>query len=196
MSDKKRYLGDGVYVDLDQWDGSMILTTENGIETTNIIVVDAGVWKALLNWVDSLQPHREIKAEPESGAVAIDKISIYELCTEQADCTCYAHLAARLAEAEAANQSLQTQSQKAFDFLYELNEWVVSRKKGIAMAETEKKPMTREEMQNRLDWLEPCLNDGDAGRFFTMEQLVAMDSERKQLRERLAEAAKGQQDGN
>lgn len=92
----------------------------------------------------------------------------------------------QLADAEAANQSLQIQSQQAFDFLSDLNEWVVSRQKERAVAETEKKPMTREEMESRLSWLESCLNDGDAGRFFTMEKLLVMQGERDHLRKLLA----------
>lgn len=41
----KEYLGDGVYVDFD--DFSFILTTENGIETTNVIVLEPEVLTAL-----------------------------------------------------------------------------------------------------------------------------------------------------
>lgn len=41
----KVYLGDGVYA---QWDGyQLILTTENGIEVTNIIVLEPEVLRAL-----------------------------------------------------------------------------------------------------------------------------------------------------
>ena len=49
----KRYLGDGVYAD---YNGQQIvLTTENGIETTNTIYLEAEVYEALVNYV-KLEP--------------------------------------------------------------------------------------------------------------------------------------------
>lgn len=118
MIDKKRYLGDGVYADICQWDGSLILTTENGIEVTNTIVIESSVWKALLNWVKGLTPTYTITGSTDdakktqgapdlgwieiSGPKEVNTVSVYELCTEQDDCTCYAHLKDRLAAAEAA----------------------------------------------------------------------------------------------
>lgn len=48
----KQYLGDGVYVDFDG--DSLVLTTENGIETTNRIVLDGNVYTALQEYVDRL----------------------------------------------------------------------------------------------------------------------------------------------
>jgi hypothetical protein len=48
----KDYIGDGVYV---VWDGfTIILTTENGIETTNEIFIEPAVWEALKDYVARL----------------------------------------------------------------------------------------------------------------------------------------------
>lgn len=41
----KQYIGDGVYIDFD--DG-LVLTTEDGIRTTNRIVLEPDVWRALV----------------------------------------------------------------------------------------------------------------------------------------------------
>lgn len=49
--DTKEYLGDGVYVDLDEW-GAIILTTENGLKITNRIVLEPIVCQALKEYVD------------------------------------------------------------------------------------------------------------------------------------------------
>lgn len=46
----KEYLGDGVYVDVDEL--GLILTTENGIDVTNRIVLEEEVYGALLRYVD------------------------------------------------------------------------------------------------------------------------------------------------
>jgi hypothetical protein len=45
----KEYLGDGVYVDLHR-DGTMVLTAEDGIVTTNIIYLDDFMWHNLMSW--------------------------------------------------------------------------------------------------------------------------------------------------
>jgi len=48
----KVYLGDGCYVD---WDGyALVLTTENGISTTNRIVLEREVYAALVHYVEHL----------------------------------------------------------------------------------------------------------------------------------------------
>jgi len=49
----KQYLGDGVYVTYDGY--HLILTTENGIETTNTIYLDSVVYSALLKYVENLK---------------------------------------------------------------------------------------------------------------------------------------------
>jgi hypothetical protein len=48
MKNGKVYLGDGVYA---SWDGyHIVLTTENGIETTNTIYLDSSVIEALIKY--------------------------------------------------------------------------------------------------------------------------------------------------
>lgn len=52
---KKAYLGDGVYAD---WDGGrVILTTDNGIEATNTIIMEPEVLVALERYMVRLQAH-------------------------------------------------------------------------------------------------------------------------------------------
>lgn len=47
----KVYIGDGVYVD---YDGSIILTTKNGIDITNTIHLELEVYQALTLFVSRL----------------------------------------------------------------------------------------------------------------------------------------------
>lgn len=47
----KRYLGDGAYADLA--DGQLILTTEDGYRTTNVVVLDDVVLQALLKYLEA-----------------------------------------------------------------------------------------------------------------------------------------------
>jgi hypothetical protein len=49
MSELKRYLGDGAYVDFDG--ESVILTTENGIAITNRIVLGLTEFQALFDFI-------------------------------------------------------------------------------------------------------------------------------------------------
>lgn len=52
MTNEKVYLGDGCYA---QFDGhGIVLTTENGIETTNRIYLEPEVYAALLRFVASI----------------------------------------------------------------------------------------------------------------------------------------------
>lgn len=55
----KTHLGDGVYARLDEH-GAVVLTTENGIEATNTIVLEADVAVALIEW---LEPHTLVIAD-------------------------------------------------------------------------------------------------------------------------------------
>lgn len=48
----KAYIGDGVYVEFDGY--SVILTTENGIDTTNEIVLEPEVLRKFNEYVNSL----------------------------------------------------------------------------------------------------------------------------------------------
>jgi hypothetical protein len=43
----KEYIGDAVYVELDEF-GDIILTTEDGIRVTNRVVLEPGVYNNLL----------------------------------------------------------------------------------------------------------------------------------------------------
>lgn len=54
----KQYLGDAVYADRDEL-GRIVLTTENGISTTNIIILEPEVYTALLVWVERLRAATE-----------------------------------------------------------------------------------------------------------------------------------------
>ncbi len=49
----KEYLGDGVYVDHDEY--YLMLTTENGIQTINTIYLEPAVYKALTDYVERLK---------------------------------------------------------------------------------------------------------------------------------------------
>jgi len=49
----KGYLGDGAYVDFDGY--SIILTTEDGIDTTNVVVLDPGPLKLFEEWLERLR---------------------------------------------------------------------------------------------------------------------------------------------
>lgn len=60
MSNKKAYLGDGVYADHDGY--HIILTTENGIETTNTIYLDSQVLNSLLKLIEALKPNDDDKS--------------------------------------------------------------------------------------------------------------------------------------
>ncbi len=47
----KVYLGDGVYAQWYKW-GEIILTTEDGVSTTNSIVLEPSVVNALLEFIE------------------------------------------------------------------------------------------------------------------------------------------------
>jgi len=52
MTKFKTYLGDGVYIDLvEPIDGTVVLTTEDGIEETNRIVMEPEVLRAYTDWL-------------------------------------------------------------------------------------------------------------------------------------------------
>jgi len=52
--ERKRYIGDGVYVTVNDA-GQLVLTTENGIEELNRIYLEPEVWEALSEYVAGLQ---------------------------------------------------------------------------------------------------------------------------------------------
>ena len=47
----KQYIGDGVYVELTDY--GFILTTENGVEVTNTIVLEPQVAKELIDYINN-----------------------------------------------------------------------------------------------------------------------------------------------
>ena len=47
----KAYLGDGVYIDHNEM-RDVVLTTENGIDVTNRIVLEPEVVRKLVSWLD------------------------------------------------------------------------------------------------------------------------------------------------
>jgi len=48
----KAYIGDGVYADVDEMTGDLVLTTENGIEATNRIVLEPAVLHGLEQYIE------------------------------------------------------------------------------------------------------------------------------------------------
>lgn len=50
MVGRKVYLGDGAYADLNDAD-QLVLTTEDGISTTNTIYLEPEVWSALCDYM-------------------------------------------------------------------------------------------------------------------------------------------------
>ncbi len=56
----KQYIGDAVYVDFDGY--GIVLTTENGIEATNRIVLEPEVYTALVRYVEALQDKADVEA--------------------------------------------------------------------------------------------------------------------------------------
>lgn len=53
----KHYLGDGVYVSTDGY--HIVLTTEDGVQTTNTIYLDAQVYLGLVRFVAAQQEAQE-----------------------------------------------------------------------------------------------------------------------------------------
>lgn len=50
--ERKTYLGDGVYGELDDF-GNVILTTSNGIQITNTIHLEPEVLRAMMAWLSA-----------------------------------------------------------------------------------------------------------------------------------------------
>lgn len=57
MNERKVYLGDSVYADMDEFD-AMILTTENGMGPSNRIVLEPEVFNALQQWLYRIRQAR------------------------------------------------------------------------------------------------------------------------------------------
>jgi hypothetical protein len=47
----KQYLGDGAYAEFDKHTGDLVLTTDNGIDVTNRIVLESTVLVVLLDYL-------------------------------------------------------------------------------------------------------------------------------------------------
>lgn len=63
MTKWKEYLGDAVYVDIGGGPGEIVLTTENGVEETNRIVLDDAVHRALTRWLQRLVAAAEAEGD-------------------------------------------------------------------------------------------------------------------------------------
>lgn len=55
MNASKTYLGDGVYVSLDMETASLVLTTEEGVRTTNRIVLEPEVLTAFFDYLHQMR---------------------------------------------------------------------------------------------------------------------------------------------
>ena len=53
----KQYLGDGVYVNTDGY--GWVITTENGIEVTNRIVLEPAIYGALVRYIEASTKGRQ-----------------------------------------------------------------------------------------------------------------------------------------
>lgn len=56
----KQYLGDGVYVCIDNRSGRIEITAEDGVEVSNVIYLDLSTANAFLTWLNNL---RELSAK-------------------------------------------------------------------------------------------------------------------------------------
>lgn len=61
----KAYIGDGVYVDLDAAH-CVVLTTEDGYQTTNRIVLEPEVYLSLLRWFSRTMERRAQEAAEQN----------------------------------------------------------------------------------------------------------------------------------
>jgi len=52
MKSHKAYLGDAVYIDFDGF--NLILTTEDGIQATNTIILEPAIYQTLVDYVERL----------------------------------------------------------------------------------------------------------------------------------------------
>tara|TARA_R110000782_G_scaffold184388_1_gene274606 strand:- start:1229 stop:1405 length:177 start_codon:yes stop_codon:yes gene_type:complete len=53
MTDKKTYIGDGAYAEVEH--GMIKLTTSNGYEDTNTIYMEGPVLESFLRWVETIK---------------------------------------------------------------------------------------------------------------------------------------------
>lgn len=74
MSDAKRYLGDGVYVAMDESRDMLVLTTENGINVSNVIYMERHVVEAFLAYVRE-KPWCDHEWQEQPGEPPVDTCS-------------------------------------------------------------------------------------------------------------------------
>ena len=67
----KRYIGDGVYVDFDGY--NIVVTTEDGSATTNIIYLEPAVWNGLARYVAELTAKSPTVGPDRETLVAADQ---------------------------------------------------------------------------------------------------------------------------
>lgn len=51
----KQYLGDGAYIEWDEYSGQLVLTAENGTEVTSTIYLGPVEYKALVRYVENIK---------------------------------------------------------------------------------------------------------------------------------------------
>ena len=69
---KKQYIGDGVYVEFDGY--ALVLTTENGVETTNRIVLETEVYSSLVEYVEALKTAARDAREADDAGESHDTV--------------------------------------------------------------------------------------------------------------------------
>jgi hypothetical protein len=55
MERQKEYIGDSVYAEYDPATNQIILTTENGLGPSNIIILEPEVYDALVNFANRIE---------------------------------------------------------------------------------------------------------------------------------------------
>lgn len=68
-ADTKEYIGDGVYAATDGF--ALILTTENGLEVTNTVVLEPREWAKLTKYVEALKSR---PTATELGLAAVEAL--------------------------------------------------------------------------------------------------------------------------
>ncbi len=65
MTNFREYLGDGVYATYDGGDGTIVLTTENGVDVTNTIVLEPVVMLALMDWLLKIRDLEDVDKQAD-----------------------------------------------------------------------------------------------------------------------------------
>lgn len=64
--ERKIYLGDGVYAELNSF-GAIVLTTEDGVSVTNCIVLEVETFDAFIVWVERFSEEARGKKHEHEG---------------------------------------------------------------------------------------------------------------------------------